>query len=112
VNVKPPLGGKTDFTVRSPIATASVRGTVFDFDGSRLLVEEGRVYLAGADAAGAYISGGHGSDGEAGKTAAVIETVKEELSPALPAGVDTVQAGITAAPSSANLDIRFDWRDQ
>jgi hypothetical protein len=31
---------------------------------------------------------------------------------ALPAGVDTVQAGITAASSSANLDIRFDWSNQ
>ena len=37
-DVKPPAGVKTSFTVRSPMATASVRGTVFDFDGILLRV--------------------------------------------------------------------------
>jgi hypothetical protein len=41
--VKPPAGGKTDFTVRSPIVTASVRGTAFEFDTENLRVDEGRV---------------------------------------------------------------------
>jgi hypothetical protein len=46
-NVKPPVGGRTEFTVRSPTATASVRGTSFEFNGTILRVEEGRVRLAG-----------------------------------------------------------------
>jgi hypothetical protein len=112
VNVKPPTGGTTNFTVRSPIATASVRGTVFDFDGALLRVEEGRVYLATANAPGMFISTGHAADGEAAAAATVIEVIKETLSPALPAGVDTAPAGISPPPSSANLDIRFDWSDQ
>jgi hypothetical protein len=113
-DVKPPVGGKTNFVIRSPIATASVRGTVVDFDGIRLEVTEGRVYLGGENAAGVYISTGHtaAADGETGRTAGVIETIKGELSPALPAGVDAAPAAIRTAPSSANLDIQVDWSGQ
>jgi hypothetical protein len=110
--VQPPAGGKTDFTVRSPTATASVRGTVFEFDGVRLEVAEGRVYLGGGNAAGVYISAGHRADMGAGRIAAVLEGIKEELRPALPAGVDTVPVVIGPVPSSANLDLRFDWGDE
>jgi hypothetical protein len=40
----PHEAGKTnDFKVKSPTATASVRGTAFDFDGMNLLVTRGRV---------------------------------------------------------------------
>jgi hypothetical protein len=45
-DVKPPAGGKVDFTVRSPTATASVRGTVFEFDTLNIRVSEGIVFLA------------------------------------------------------------------
>jgi hypothetical protein len=112
-DVKPPAGGTINFTVRSPIATASVRGTVFDFDGLRLQVEDGRVYLTGSTAAGAYVSAGHEAAVEetAGKIATAIETVKEALSPALPAGVDTVPV-VSSTPPSANLDVQFDWSAQ
>lgn len=37
-----------NFTIRSPTATAAVRGTVFEFDGESLVVEEGMVALANA----------------------------------------------------------------
>jgi hypothetical protein len=111
-NVKPPAGGKVDFTVRSPMATASVRGTVFDFDGTRLRVEEGRVYLAAPNTAGTYISTGHAAEGEAGKPAGILEIIKEELNPSLPAGVDTVPAAIGPPSASGNLGIRFKWSEQ
>jgi hypothetical protein len=110
-DVKPPVGGKTDFSVRSPTATASVRGTVFDFDGTLLRVEEGQVHLGGESVTSAYIGAGHSTsvDTETGKTATVIERVKEELAPALPAGVDVVPEAPAAAPASAGLGIGFDW---
>jgi hypothetical protein len=113
-DVKPPVGGRTDFSVRSPIATASVRGTVFDFDGTRLSVEEGRVHLGGESVTGAYISAGHATaaDPEAGKTAAVLEVLKEELAPALPAGVDAAPAAQAAAPVSGGLGIRVGWNEE
>jgi hypothetical protein len=47
VDVKPPEGTKTNFTVQSPSATASVRGTVFEFDTLNLKVFEGTVAFLG-----------------------------------------------------------------
>jgi hypothetical protein len=41
--VKAPPAGNVNVTVRSPSATASVRGTVFDFDTINLAVHEGQV---------------------------------------------------------------------
>jgi hypothetical protein len=119
-NVRPPVGGTSSFTVQSPVATASVRGTLFEFDGVRLQVDEGRVYLAagvnaaGATAPGVYISAGHeaAATGQTGKIATAIETIKQELSPPFPAGVDTVPAAITTTPSNANLDVEFVWSGQ
>jgi hypothetical protein len=110
-DVKPPVGGRTDFSVRSPIATASVRGTVFDFDGTRLSVVEGRVHLSGESVTGAYVGKGHATavDTEKGNTAPVIERVKEEMAPALPAGMDVVPAAPAAAPVSGSLGIGLDW---
>jgi len=43
VDVKPPAGTKTDFSIKSPTATASVRGTVFEFGPGELRVIEGKV---------------------------------------------------------------------
>jgi hypothetical protein len=113
-DVNPPAQGNISFTVRSPIATASVRGTIFEFDGSRLRVEEGRVYLAGINAGGVYIRQGQAVEAvtEKGKISIPIEIIKEELSPVLPAGVDAESTAISPGPSSANLDIRFDWSDK
>jgi hypothetical protein len=122
-DVKPPAGGRTNFTVRSPTATASVRGTVFDFDGIRLNVAEGIVYLAGSNAAGVYIRGGHAAaaNPETGRIPAAIEVVKEELSPAPPAGVEqaaalvvpvsvsTSNSSSSAGDPTGDLDIDFDW---
>jgi hypothetical protein len=110
--VKPPTGGTVNFSVRSPTATASVRGTVFEFDGTRLNVEEGRVHLGGQTVTGAYIGAGHSTaaDPETGRTALAAERVKEEMSPALPSGVDAVPAGPAAAvPAGAGLGFGFDW---
>ena len=45
-NVRGSSGNRAEFRVSSPIATASVRGTNFDFDGANLSVSEGIVVLA------------------------------------------------------------------
>jgi len=47
VDVKPPAGTKANFTVQSPSATASVRGTSFDFDTVNLKTFEGKVSFSG-----------------------------------------------------------------
>jgi hypothetical protein len=113
-DVRPPAGGRTDFSVRSPTVTASVRGTVFDFDGTRLAVEEGRVHLSGESVTGVYIGAGHSAaaDPETGRTATAVEALKEELTPALPAGMDAAPADRAAAPVSGSLGFGFDWTEQ
>ena len=45
--VKAPEGGRTEFVVRSPNATSSVRGTIFEFDTINIEVREGTVEFSG-----------------------------------------------------------------
>jgi hypothetical protein len=45
-DVPPQAGETTEFKVTSPTATASVRGTKFEFDGVNLVVDRGTVVLA------------------------------------------------------------------
>jgi hypothetical protein len=47
--VTPPPDVKVSFTVRSPVATASVRGTSFEFDAFNLRVLSGTVAFTGGD---------------------------------------------------------------
>ena len=55
VNVNPPAGTKANFTVQTPTATASVRGTSFKIDPMRIRVNKGSVkYEASASITGAY----------------------------------------------------------
>jgi hypothetical protein len=98
-NVSPPAGGSTDFTVRSPQATASVRGTSFDFDGANLNVDEGRVYVSGGDGVGAYVGAGHRavSDPRTGRTMGGVELVRTDMAPPLP------EAAAESAPPPAPL---------
>jgi hypothetical protein len=44
-DIPPQPGQTTEFKVKSPTATASVRGTGFEFDGVNLIVEHGAVQL-------------------------------------------------------------------
>lgn len=54
VEVSPQKGEKADFKIKSPTATASVRGTGFEFDGQNLVVEHGAVALE-SDSGTAYL---------------------------------------------------------
>jgi hypothetical protein len=110
-DVRPPVGGTTNFTVRSPTATASVRGTVFEFNGTELRVDEGRVHLSGNGGNGAYVGMGHlvRTDTETGRAAAVAETAREALAPAMPTGVDQAPEVPAALPVAGDIDAGFDW---
>lgn len=50
--VTPKEGEKAEFKVKSPTATASVRGTGFEFDGHNLLVDHGAVQFESGTGAG------------------------------------------------------------
>ena len=58
VDVNPPAGARASTTVSSPIATASVRGTSFSFDGQTLGVREGIVYFQGSRGSAVTVKGG------------------------------------------------------
>jgi hypothetical protein len=61
-DVKSPEEGKmVDFTIRASRATASVRGTLFDFDTVNLSVAEGVVRFSGADDSAVYVGRGQSS---------------------------------------------------
>jgi len=47
VDVNPPLGTRASMRITSPSATASVRGTSFDFDTRNLSVTDGTVHFQG-----------------------------------------------------------------
>jgi hypothetical protein len=66
--VKAPEGRKTQFSVRSPSATASVRGTAFNFDTQNLSVSEGTVRFSGANGGAALVDSGKSSSLSAGGT--------------------------------------------
>jgi hypothetical protein len=117
--ITPPSGGKTDFTIRSPTAVASVRGTAFNFNGMRLRVDDGRVHLTGGDTSGVYVGRGRSvlANAETGRIATVRETVRGTLFPSPPAGVNTTDNQMTtqfipppSPPETGHIDGGFDWK--
>jgi hypothetical protein len=100
-DVTPPSGKKIDFSIRSPSATASVRGTSFEFDGQSLRVNEGRVHIRGSDTTAVYVGAGHAVfvDTATGRTGSPAEAARDELAPPPPAGIETVPRAPAAAPA-------------
>ena len=80
--------GRTDFTVRSSSATASVRGTVFEFDTYNLRVIEGTVEFTGISRGAVLVDSGHSSytDERSQRPLLPEEAAAEELRPPLPPG--------------------------
>jgi hypothetical protein len=98
--VNPPPGGKVDFTIRSPSATASVRGTKFNFNDWGLSVDEGEVHLTGGDGSGHYVGAGQrtASNPRTGSISGARETFMNQLAPFIPAAA---AAGAPSAPEPA-----------
>jgi hypothetical protein len=81
-DVTPPAGTKASITVRSPSATASVRGTSFEFDTQSLRVLKGLVAFAGSQSAVMLVSAGFTSEVlDKGRAADPVEKYIEELLP-------------------------------
>jgi len=56
--VAPPSGGRTNFNVQSPSATASVRGTSFTMDSNSLQVQTGAVGYSSTNGSAVTVSSG------------------------------------------------------
>ena len=75
VDITPPTGVRGTFSFQSPVATASARGTSFEFDTQFLRVLEGTVAFQGSRGGVMMVDAGYTSEiKEDGKAADPIET--------------------------------------
>ena len=90
VEVDPPQGTRANVTVRGPMATASVRGTVFEVDTFSLWVSEGTVEYAGRAGAPVLIDAGGVSfvNESTGRAALPEGALKTSFRPEMPVGFD------------------------
>ena len=112
VDVNPSAGTRANFTVQSPIATASVRGTSFEFDTRNLKVHEGTVAFRGKSGMVMLVPAGAEShvSGE-GKAADPIATTAEALTPPPPPGFSSDKTSSLSAPPpvTENIDLTINW---
>jgi len=112
VDVNPPAGATANFTVQSATATASVRGTSFEFDVRSVTVLEGSVYFRGDRGAPVVVqAGGESVVGIGGTAGNPAQIVFQNLSPPVPVGAgaagETVAAPVVIPPTTGNIII--DW---
>ena len=107
VDVKPPAGTRANTTVQSPSATASVRGTSFEFDTLNLKVYEGTVALRGNDDMAVSVPAGATSYVDSyGRAADPVETGRQSLTPPAPVGAGaagkspSTASSLSTSPSS------------
>jgi hypothetical protein len=105
VDVRPPSGTKANFTVKSPTATASVRGTSFELDPRNLTVLTGTVAYGGSEGAPALVSAGDESHtSENGKAADPVETSAQSLLPPAPPGAAEAGRAVPGGAASARYE--------
>jgi hypothetical protein len=87
--LNPPAGTKASMSVSSPVATASVRGTKFEFDTRNLYVERGSVAFSGNRGGLTLVKTGYmGSLDNSNKAHDPIDTMNSGLLPRAPAGAE------------------------
>jgi hypothetical protein len=113
VDVKPLAGTKASTTMNSPTATASVRGTSFEFDTSNLYVNEGAVSFSGTRGQNVLVSAGGSSRVEqTGRASNPKDQRISNLMPPSPIGTsaeDGIISGpaVMGAPFIIELDFGF-----
>ena len=97
-------------SVSSPSATASVRGTSFEFDTRNLSVHSGSVVFQGNRGRMMMVNAGSASKVESdGKVADPIETKTAGLLPPAPVGTDSVSAPVPEVRSSGTFSINIKY---
>ena len=104
VDVNQPARTGSSFNVISPVATASVRGTVFEMDVFELRVIEGTVeYLGGSDAPVLIDAVGYSYVNEkTGRAVYPMVTLNSDINPALPIGNDSFNSFEVSTIQSKN----------
>ena len=108
VDVNPPAGTRSNTTVRGPNATASVRGTSFEFDTKMVRVYEGIVSFSANRGRVMLVSAGSSSlITEKEKAASPLETSAVELLPLPPQGSDSGRRTRKAPSSQVEFSFSF-----
>ena len=109
VSVDPPQGVRTSMTVRGPSATASVRGTEFEFDTLNLVVLEGTVEFTGSSSlVPVIVDGGRFSylDEQSGRGALPEDTALLDLKPELPVGSKALPSMDQTTPAENTVELQ------
>ena len=110
VDVKPAAGTKANCTVQSPSATASVRGTSFDFDTVNVDVYEGTVAFSGNEGAAVMVNSGEASlIGNDGKPVDTTTVSSSALLPPAPVSAPVAPPPPPQAPASGQLDVSIEY---
>jgi len=112
VDVKPPAGTKVNTTVHSPSATASVRGTSFEFDTNYIYVSEGTVSFTGNKGQGILvIAGGSSRTDQTGQVITSRDEKNVNLMPPSPAGTGAGDSAVTGpAPTGVSFTISLNFQ--
>jgi len=106
VELTPPAGTKASMSVSSPVATASVRGTGFEFDTRNIYVERGAVAFRGNRGGLTRVNAGfRGRLDNNGKVSNPVDTMNSGLRPRAPVGSDLIRIDRTRNRSEANIII-------
>jgi len=108
VELTPPAGTKATMSVSSPIATASVRGTRFDFDTRNIYVERGAVAFRGNRGGLTRVNAGkRGQLDNSDKVYNPVVIMNSGLRPRVPVGSDLTYSAVnrTWDQSEANLTV-------
>jgi len=111
VEVKPPAGAKASTTIQSPGATASVRGTTFEFDTVNLSVVEGKVAFATTSSGVAtMVQGGESSFvGADGQPVSPVEVKVVSLLPDPPVGAQVIKTVSDSPEGSGDVSLTIEY---
>ena len=111
-DVTPPSGIKSEFTVRSPTTTASVRGTSFSFNGQQLKVHSGKVALSNNNGQKVYVKTNQRSYADTGQQQRLVLPFEAEAAGMRPAFHDLDSTGSQRNKphkQTPQVSFSFDW---
>jgi hypothetical protein len=101
--VTPPPEQRVDFTVRSPVITASVRGTSFEFNGTYLRADNGRILLTASSGQKVYVVGDQQSYVDENNQNRIVPPFEAEIAMLRPVLPELNNTGSSAEPPEIGI---------
>ena len=106
VDLNPPAGTRASMSVSSPVATASVRGTSFEFDTRNLHVRRGTVNFEGRRGMGMRVEAGSSSQlDKDGRASDPVNTFIAGLTPPPPVGTGDTGGSVIQTQAGESFTI-------